>query len=98
MSLFEALYGRKCNTPVSWDNSIDRVVIGPNLLKEMEEHIVRIRHNLKAAQYKQKSYVDKNTVFKDFKVGEHVFLRKARGKHNVVHKSPYRVFHTCTWV
>jgi hypothetical protein len=37
MSPFEALFGRKCNTLVSWDNLIDRVVIGLDLLKEMEE-------------------------------------------------------------
>jgi hypothetical protein len=37
MSPFEALYGRKCDTPVSWDNPIDRVVLGPELLKDMEE-------------------------------------------------------------
>jgi hypothetical protein len=37
MSPFEALYGRKCNTPVSWDNPTDRVVIGLDLLREMEE-------------------------------------------------------------
>jgi hypothetical protein len=29
MSPFEALYGRKCNTPVRWDNPTDRVVVGP---------------------------------------------------------------------
>jgi hypothetical protein len=29
MSPFEALYGRKCNTPVSWDNLEDRAVVGP---------------------------------------------------------------------
>jgi hypothetical protein len=37
MISFEALYGRKCNTLVSWDNPTDREVIGPELLKEMEE-------------------------------------------------------------
>jgi transposase InsO family protein len=37
MSLFEALYGKKCNTLVSWDNPTDRVVVGPDLLKEMQE-------------------------------------------------------------
>ena len=26
---FEALHGRNCNTQISWDNPIDRVVIGP---------------------------------------------------------------------
>jgi hypothetical protein len=39
MSPFKALYGRKCNTPVSWDNQADRTVVGPELLKEMEEQM-----------------------------------------------------------
>jgi hypothetical protein len=39
---FEALYGMKCNAPVSWDNPIDRVVIGPYLLKEMKEKMTKI--------------------------------------------------------
>jgi hypothetical protein len=39
---FEALYGRKCNTTMSWDNLTDRAVVGPELLREMEEHMVRI--------------------------------------------------------
>ena len=43
MSPFEALYGRKCDTLVSWDNLVDRVVIGLNLLKDMEYHMVRIK-------------------------------------------------------
>jgi hypothetical protein len=36
MSLFEALHGKKCNTLVSWDNTTDKEVVGPELLKEME--------------------------------------------------------------
>jgi hypothetical protein len=43
MSPFEALYGRNCNTPVSWDNTVDRRVIGPYLLKEMEENMTKIK-------------------------------------------------------
>jgi hypothetical protein len=37
MSPFESLYGRKCNTPISWDNPADRALVGPELHKEMEE-------------------------------------------------------------
>jgi hypothetical protein len=48
MSSFEALYGGKCITPVSWDNPADRVVIGPDLLKEMEEQMTNIKQNLKS--------------------------------------------------
>ena len=55
MSPFEALYCRKRNTPVRWDNPTDRVVIGPELLKEMEEQVTKIKLNLKAAHDRQKS-------------------------------------------
>jgi hypothetical protein len=75
MSPFEALYGRKCNTPVSWDNPTDRAIIGPDLLKEMEEKMTKIEHNLKVAYDMQKIYANKNKIFRDFRVGEHVFLK-----------------------
>jgi hypothetical protein len=41
----------------------------------MEDQMESIKQNLKAAQDKKKSYVDRNKVFRDFKVGEHVFLK-----------------------
>jgi hypothetical protein len=43
MSLFEALYGRKCNTLVSWDNLTNKTIIGIDLLKEMEEQMTKIK-------------------------------------------------------
>jgi hypothetical protein len=73
MSPFEALYGRKCNTLVSWDNPADRTVVGPELLKEMEDQMIKIKQNLKAAQDRQKSYADSNRTHREFKVGDHVF-------------------------
>ena len=45
MTPFESLYGKKCNTPVSWNNSISKVIMGPNLLKDMKEHMRRINQN-----------------------------------------------------
>jgi hypothetical protein len=75
MSPFEALYGRKCNTPVSWDNPADRTVVGPELLREMEDQMIKIKQNLKAAQDRQKSYTDNNRTHREFKVGDHVFLK-----------------------
>ena len=50
MSSFEALYGRKWSTPISWDNPADRAMVGPYLLKEMEEKMLKIKQNLKADQ------------------------------------------------
>jgi hypothetical protein len=67
--VFEALYGKTCNTPVSWDNPADRVVVGPYLLKKMEEKMTKIKQNLKVSRDRNKSYADKNRVFRDFKMG-----------------------------
>ena len=49
MSPYEALYGRRCRTPVTWDNPVNRIVLGPELLKEMEQEIAKIKKNLKAS-------------------------------------------------
>jgi hypothetical protein len=46
----ESLYGKKCNTSLSWDNSTNRAMNGLELLREMEEKMVTIRRNLKVAQ------------------------------------------------
>jgi hypothetical protein len=75
MSPFESLYGRKCNTPLSWDNLARRVVLRPNFLKDMEDLMIIISQNLKVAQDRQKIYVDKNKTTREFKVGEHVLLK-----------------------
>ena len=75
MSPYEALYGRRCRTPVTWDNPVNRIVLGPEFLKVMEQEVVKIRQNLKAAQDRQKSYADKHRVNREFSVGDHVYLR-----------------------
>ena len=66
MSPFEALYGQNCNTPITWSDSISKVLIGPNMLPDMEREIQGIKKNLKATQDRQKSYVDRNRLFKEF--------------------------------
>ena len=58
MSLFEALYGWNCNTPISWSDLVNRVLIGSDMLVEMEQEMQVIRKNLKATQDKQKIYTD----------------------------------------
>ena len=37
MSPFEALYGRKCITPISWDNLLYVFVLGLEMLEDMEK-------------------------------------------------------------
>jgi hypothetical protein len=54
-------------------------VVGPYLLREMEEKMVKIRQNLKVAQDRKKHCTDKGITHRKFKVGDHVFLKvKAR--------------------
>ena len=50
MSPFEILYGRKCNTPISWSNPVDRLMLVPQLLKDMKLTMKRVQGNLKIAQ------------------------------------------------
>jgi hypothetical protein len=50
-------------------------MVGPDLLREMEEQMITIKQNLKASQDRQKSYVDKGRTHREFKVGDHVFLK-----------------------
>ena len=47
MSPYESLYGRRCKTPMTWDNLVDMIVLGPELLKEMEQEVAKIKKNLK---------------------------------------------------
>jgi hypothetical protein len=50
MSPFEALYGRKCRTPLYWDQTGERQFFGPELIQEAEEQVRIIRENLRVAQ------------------------------------------------
>jgi len=58
MSPFEALYGRSCNTPISRSDLVNKVLIGPDMLADMEHEIQVIKKSLKASQDRQKSYVN----------------------------------------
>jgi hypothetical protein len=58
MSPFEVLYGRLCNTPISWSNPVNRISFGPDMLKEMEQQVTQIKQNLKVAHNRQKSYAN----------------------------------------
>ena len=49
MAPFKALYGRRCRTPLSWDEVGDRQLFGPDLIKESEQKVRLIRDRLKVA-------------------------------------------------
>jgi hypothetical protein len=47
---FEALYGRRCRTPLNWSEARERTLFGLDLVKDAEEKVEVIRENLKLAQ------------------------------------------------
>ena len=58
ISPFEILYGRKCNTPITWSNPIDRLILGPDMLKELELIVKQVQGNLKTTQDRKNSHAD----------------------------------------
>ncbi|GKA84920.1 putative reverse transcriptase domain-containing protein, partial [Tanacetum coccineum] len=55
---FEALYGRKCRSPVCWTEVGEAQILGPELIQETTERIVQIKQRMQAARDRQKSYAD----------------------------------------
>ncbi|GKB11340.1 retrovirus-related pol polyprotein from transposon TNT 1-94 [Tanacetum coccineum] len=55
---FEALYGRKCRSPILWAKIRESMLIGPELVQETTDKVVLIKEKLKAARDRQKSYAD----------------------------------------
>ena len=56
--MFEALYGRSCNTPISWSDPVNMVFIGSDMFVDMEQDMQAIKKNIKVTQDRQKKYVD----------------------------------------
>ncbi|XP_052623591.1 uncharacterized protein LOC128128868, partial [Lactuca sativa] len=82
---FEALYGRKCRSPLCWaevgdtqlarTHTSDRAITGPEIIRETTEKIVQIRARLQASRDRQKSYADKRRKPLEFQVGDRVLLK-----------------------
>jgi hypothetical protein len=75
MAPFEALYGRRCRTPLNWSQAGERKIFGTDLVIEAEEKVSVIKRNIEAAQARQKSYLDKRRKPLQFEVGDHVYLK-----------------------
>ncbi|KAI3773113.1 hypothetical protein L6452_04312 [Arctium lappa] len=75
MAPFEALYGRKCRTPVCWLEAGEKQFARPEIVQETMDKVKGIRERLKAAQDRQKSYADKKRRPMEFQVGDRVMLK-----------------------
>ncbi|GKE62515.1 hypothetical protein Tco_1512882, partial [Tanacetum coccineum] len=72
---FEALYGRKCRSPVFWAEVGDVQLTGPEIIHETTEKIVQIRQHLQAARYRQRSYANIRRKPLEFQVRDRVMLK-----------------------
>ncbi|GKC55046.1 putative reverse transcriptase domain, ribonuclease H-like domain protein [Tanacetum coccineum] len=98
---YEALYGRKCRSPVCWSEVGDSQLTGPELIRDTTEKIVQIKNRLLAARSRQKSYADKRLKPLEFEVGDMVLLKvspwkgavrfRKRGKLSPRYIGPFKV-------
>jgi hypothetical protein len=106
MAPFEALYGRRCRTPLNWSQVGERERLGPNLVLEAEEKVRVIKKkNLEVAQARQKRYHDKRRKPLQFEVGDDVYLKVSptkgvqrfgiKGKLARRYIGPYEIKETC---
>ncbi|GKA27197.1 putative reverse transcriptase domain-containing protein [Tanacetum coccineum] len=96
---FDTLYGRKCRSPIMWDEVGEVQLIGPDLVQETTEKISQIKDKLKAARDRQKSYADKRRKPLEFSVGDYIvekvglvayrldLLEELNGVHDTFHVS-----------
>jgi hypothetical protein len=83
MAPFEFLYGRKCRTPLFWNEPGENQIFGPGILQEAERQVQMVRENLKLAQSRQKSYADNRRRELRFQVDDFMYLKVSpmRGLH-----------------
>ncbi|XP_074291344.1 uncharacterized protein LOC141618132 [Silene latifolia] len=74
MASLEALYGRWCRSLVCWDDSLEAVVLGLQMIQDMIDQVHVIRQRMKAAQDQQKSYADLHRRDIEFKVGDKTYV------------------------
>ncbi|GJQ89409.1 putative reverse transcriptase domain-containing protein [Tanacetum coccineum] len=98
---FEALYGRKCRSPVCWAEVGEVQLTGPEIVQETTEKIIQIKQRIQAARDRQKSYADLKRKPMEFQVGDRVMLKVSpwkgvvrfgkRGKLNPRYVGPFKV-------
>ena len=75
MAPFEALYGRKCRSPLCWNDIGEAQFTGPELIQETNDKIKLIRDKLITVRHRQKCYADRRRKPLEFQVGESVLLK-----------------------
>ena len=81
---YEALYGRRCISPLYWDVVGEKSLVGPDWVQQTHDKVQEIRQNLLTAQNRQKSHADVRRRDQEFSVGDEVLLKVSPTK-GVVH-------------
>ncbi|GJS53273.1 putative reverse transcriptase domain-containing protein [Tanacetum coccineum] len=72
---FEALYGRKCRSPICWAEVREAQLTRPKIIHETTEKIFKFRDRMQAVRDRQKSYADKRHIPLEFEVGDKIGIR-----------------------
>nr|GEW90306.1 putative reverse transcriptase domain-containing protein [Tanacetum cinerariifolium] len=72
---FEALYGRKCRSPICWAEVGDAQLTGPEIIHETTKKIIQIKSKIQAARDRQKSYADLKRKPMNFQVSDRLMLK-----------------------
>ncbi|KAM3222365.1 hypothetical protein P3L10_021635 [Capsicum annuum] len=75
MAPFEALYGRRYRSSISWFEMGEVAVVRPDLLFDALEKFQLIRKRLKTTQSRQKSYADIRRKDLEFEIGNFMYLK-----------------------
>ena len=75
MALYEALYGRRCRTPMCWTELDEHKIIGPDLVKDTKEKVQIIQQRLKDASDRQRSYANLKRNDIEYEVRDKVGIR-----------------------
>ncbi|GJY63458.1 hypothetical protein Tco_0464918 [Tanacetum coccineum] len=77
---FDALYGRKCRSPILCAEIGENWLIGPKFVQETTDKVVQIKERLKVVRDHQKSYVDNRCKPLEFTIGDQVLLKVSTWK------------------
>nr|GEV58856.1 hypothetical protein [Tanacetum cinerariifolium] len=83
---FEALYGRKCRSPVCWAEVREVQLLGPKIVQETTEKIIQIKQRIQAARDRKKCYADLKRKLMEFQVGDRVMLKVLEKVRSIAYK------------
>ncbi|KAL0285619.1 UNVERIFIED_CONTAM: hypothetical protein Sangu_2771300 [Sesamum angustifolium] len=99
---YEALYGRKCRSPICWGIEGLRQLEGPELVQQTVDKIQTVKKYLKAAQDRQKIYADQHRREMEYEIHDvfHVSMlwRYRSDPSHILHEPEIEISEGLTYV